>query len=378
MADRRFITDGPTDAALKSWGFIGICLWVVIGAGIVLGSAGRLLGALVDPLASFLIAGLIVVLIRPSVRWMRKHGMGKGWSTVIGVLGFIVVMTLVTAFFLAPIIGGATQLLTNAPQEVEKLTSAFNSAVAQFNALPTGVKDNLQNAASSVSSAVASFGQAAVSFFLGSISSVFSIGLSIFMGLILTIWFLLDGEKVSSGILSVIPARWRDDAREIAVAFDRSFSGYLIGSAINVSVVFLGCGIGFMFVHLPGAWFLAALIGVLDLIPFVGPIIGGIMATIVGLTVSPVTAVITLVIVLVVEQFVDSFLSPIVMGKVVTLHPVAVIFALTLGIAMAGFFGAILAIPVAAAIRVIYRYFRHKYGDEPAEPTTSNLAPEES
>jgi len=373
VSERRFTTDGPTEVALKSWGFIAIVLWVVIGGGIVVASTGKILGALIDPLASFLIAGLIVVLVRPWVRFMRKHGIGRGWSTVIGMLTVLVALALLAMFFAAPVIKGANQLMSNAPDSMKKLGDTVDSTVQSFNGLPSPVKSSIENAASSVASEIAAFSQAAVSFFLGSLSTIFSLGLSIFMGLVLTIWFLLDGEKISKGILSVVPSRWRADAREIAVAFDQSFSGYLIGTAINVSVLFLLCGIGFAVIHLPGAWFLAAMLAILDVIPFVGPLIGGTIAVIVGFTVSPVTALIVLVIVLVAEQFVDSFLSPIVMGKVVTLHPVGVIFALTLGIAIAGFFGAILAIPVAAAIRVIYRYYQAKF--EGSADTQSPVEP---
>jgi predicted PurR-regulated permease PerM len=83
--------------------------------------------------------------------------------------------------------------------------------------------------------------------------------------------------------------------------------------------------------------------------------------------------IITLVIVIVVEQAVDSVISPMVMGKSVSLHPVAILFALGIGGALGGFFGILLAIPVAAAIYTVYLYYRRKepdaldgyYDDEP-------------
>lgn len=377
MSKNSFWAEGPTDRALRSWGFIGICLWVVIGAGVVAAGLGGVLSVLVTPLASFLIAGLIVVLARPGVRWLRKHGMGRGLSATIGALGSLLALILLVAFFLAPVVTGATQLLANAPAQTAKLSEQFNAVVAKFSALPPSAKASIQDSAKTLAADIGQFGKAVFSFFVGSLSSVFTVGLSIFMGLVLTFWFLLDGDKISAAMLSAVPSVWREDAREVTSAFNKSFSGYLIGTAINISVLFLLCGIGFTLVHLPGAWFLAAMLGVLDLIPFIGPLIGGAIATLVALTVSPTTALIVIVIVLVAEQFVDSFLSPVVMGKVVTMHPVAVIFALCVGIAVAGFFGAILAIPVAAAIHTVYRYYKYKGQPVPAAASV-DIAPEET
>ena len=89
----------------------------------------------------------------------------------------------------------------------------------------------------------------------------------------------------------------------------------------------------------------------------------------VGLTVGLQTGIITGVIVFAVDQFVYSFLGPIVAGKVVTLHPVAIIFALAVGASLGGFLGAILAMPVAAAIRTVYVYYRKKHEDGTSAPS---------
>jgi putative heme transporter len=136
-------------------------------------------------------------------------------------------------------------------------------------------------------------------------------------------------------------------------------------------------GIGFTLVKLPNAWFIAAMVAILGIIPYLGSILSFVVALIVGLTVSPVVGVATGVIVFAVDQIVYSFIGPIVAGKTVSLHPVMIILSLSIGAALAGFLGAILSIPVAAAIRVIYIYYRDR--DEnlaaggspsPAEPAT--------
>ncbi len=100
------------------------------------------------------------------------------------------------------------------------------------------------------------------------------------------------------------------------------------------------------------------MIGILDVIPYIGPIIGGIIATAIAfLTGGWTMALLVLIIVLIVEQTVDSVISPIVMGSAVSLHPVAILLALGLGGALAGFFGVLISIPAAAAIYTVYLYY---------------------
>jgi predicted PurR-regulated permease PerM len=157
-----------------------------------------------------------------------------------------------------------------------------------------------------------------------------------------------------------VPRDWRDDALVIARSFDRSFSGWLLATAINCSVIFILDGLGFWAIKLPYGWFLAALVALLGVIPFVGSILSAAIAILVGLATGLTTGVETGVIVFTVDQIVYSFLGPIVAGKVVTLHPVAVIFALAVGASLGGFLGALLGLPVAAAIRTVWEYYANR------------------
>jgi predicted PurR-regulated permease PerM len=138
--------------------------------------------------------------------------------------------------------------------------------------------------------------------------------------------------------------------------------------AISMFLMFVGMAVGFNVLGVPYAWALAALCGLLAVIPIVGGIVGGIIATLVALTVSPQLALWTLVVVLIVEQTVDSVIEPIVLGESVRLHPLAILFALAIGGAIAGVFGMIAAIPASAAAYTVYLYFARKYGMLEAAP----------
>jgi len=189
---------------------------------------------------------------------------------------------------------------------------------------------------------------------------IFEFGLAMFLALILMFWFLKDGPHITKAMLKVVPERFRDDVSVIATSFDTSFSGYLLATAINCSIIFVLDGLGFTLVRLPNAWFIAAMVAILGIIPYLGSILSFFVAFVVGLAVGPTVGIATGVIVFAVDQIVYSFIGPIVAGKTVTLHPVMIIFSLCIGASIAGFLGAILSIPVAAAIRVIYIYYRDR------------------
>lgn len=366
----------PSDQLIRTWGFVAICIWVAVGAGLLLIGLGKILSVAFEALAAFLIAGLFLALIRPFTHWLRRRGMGKGWSTVLSMLVLIGAMMLIAIVFIGPVVNAAVQFVQNAPAEATSLQSSATHLSDKFKGLPTNVQQGIQSAGQALSAEASAAAKSFANFFIGTLSSIFVLGINMFMALVLTIWFLLDGEHIAKSMLSVVPNRWRDDVYEMVTAFDRSFSGYLIGLAVCVTAIFLICGLGFTIIKLPYAWFLAALIGILDVIPFVGPILGGILAVLVGLTVSPLLAVLAGLIVLVGEQFTDSLLSPIVMGKQVTVHPVAIIFSLAVGIAVAGFAGAILAIPVAAVVHSVYVYYRAKANPLGLEGTPSETVAE--
>lgn len=367
---------GPSDSLMRTMAFVGICIWAAVGAGLLLIGLGKVLAVALEALSAFLIAGLFCALVRPFTHWLRRKGMGNGWSTVLSLLAIILAMVLVVVLFVGPVVNAALQFVANAPAEAATLQANAAALSEQFKGLPPNVQQGIQSAGQALSAEAAAVAKNFAQFFIGTISSVFTLGISLFMAFVLTIWFLLDGAKISKSMLGVVPKRWQDDVYEMVTAFDRSFSGYLIGLAVCVTAIFLICGIAFSFIKLPYAWFLAALIGILDVIPFVGPILGGMLAVVVGLTVSPWMAVMAGLIVLVGEQFTDSFLSPIVMGKQVTLHPVAIIFALAIGIAVAGFAGAILAIPVAAVVHSVYAYYWNKANPMAADGSSSNVTAE--
>ena len=177
-----------------------------------------------------------------------------------------------------------------------------------------------------------------------------------------------------------IPAEWRRDIWEIVAIVDRVFGQWIRGQ------VFLGVTVGvatFIGLLVLNAWIdpvfgrfallLAVIAGVLELLPIIGPIIAAIPAVLLALTAGPQAAVAALVLYIVVQQVENNILVPKIQGDAVELHPSAVMFSLVIGGAIAGLLGAILALPVTAAGRDVFRYVFRRVSDMPPELASPRL-----
>jgi predicted PurR-regulated permease PerM len=361
----------------RGWALAAIVLWAIVGAGFILSGVEQVTRVVLPSLTSFFIAGLLLAIFRPITRVLKSHGFNDGLAALAGVLSALLVIAILGFLFLGPIISGAAGFIAGIPAALGTVGAKIQAAVESYQKLPANVKQTLEASANSLTSHAADFTTTIAGMLVVGASALFSLGLEMFLAFILMFWFLKDGPRIAKATLEVIPKRYRKDVSVVASSFDTSFSGYLLATAINCSIIFVLDGIGFSLVKLPNAWFIAAMVAILGIIPYLGSILSFVVAFIVGLTVGPTVGIATGVIVFVVDQIVYSFIGPIVAGKTVTLHPVMIIFALSVGASLMGFLGAILAIPIAAAIRVVFIYFRDRDKPEgaavPAEP-----APEEA
>ena len=343
----------------ESWIRRGRITWTYVGILILAVAGAWFFRTVLASVFTFVIGGFLAFLLRPVVSFLMRRKLSRGLSVL--VTGLLLVALLVV---------GLAVVLPYVTADVQQIATALSAQQAQFKAtasekaaqLPSSAQASLAQAQAQAAAQAASAAKDLALGLAKALSAVAGTIFDLFLGFIISIWFMLDGAGVARWSLSVLPPAWRKDASEVGIAFDNAFGGFIRGSIIDMSLMFAGMAIGFNLLHVPFAWALAVLCGLLGVIPIVGGIVGGAIATLVALTVSPQLAGLTLVVVLIVEQSVDSIIAPIVMGESVRLHPLAILFSLAIGGAIAGLFGMIVAIPAAAAIYTVYLYFARKYG----------------
>jgi len=344
-------TESWTRRLKITWTYVGIMILVIAGA--------MFFRAVLASVFTFVIGGLLAFLLRPIVSLLMRWKFPRGLAVLVTALLLVVLLVFGLMAVLPQVTAEVQQIATALSAQQQKLQAAATAAATQ---LPLSAQASLAKAQAQTAAQAASKAKDLAITLAKALGELGAIALELFLGFIISIWFMLDGSRVAKWSLSVLPPAWREDATEVGRAFDTAFGGFIRGMAISMFLMFCGMAIGFNLLGVPYAWALAALCGLLAVIPIVGGIVGGIIATLVALTISPQLAIWTLVVVLLVEQTVDSVIEPIVLGESVRLHPLAILFALAVGGAIAGIFGMIAAIPAAAAAYTVYLYFARKYG----------------
>ena len=204
---------------------------------------------------------------------------------------------------------------------------------------------------------------------------------STFGFLIIPVWvfyLLKDRPSLTHAFDESLPEEWRRDTWAIIRIAERVFGQWVRGQLVLGTTVAVATFIGLEIlgilvdpVFAQFALFLAILAGLLELLPIIGPIIAAIPLVLLGATASVQAALAALLLAIAIQQLENYFLVPKIQGDAVKLHPSAVMFCLILGGAIGGLLGAILALPVAATGRDIYRYLFRRLTPPSAAASTA-------
>lgn len=189
--------------------------------------------------------------------------------------------------------------------------------------------------------------------------------------LVLPFWLfyiLNDQARVTSSIMQLIPERYRLDARFLAKTADGILSAYIRGQLLLCLFIFIIDSIGLAIIGVNFPLLLGLIAGVLEIFPFIGPILGAIPALLVALLQSPTKALWTLLLFIAVQQIENILLVPRVQGRSVQLHPALIMLVLVMGNEIAGIWGMLLAVPVTAIVRDVFKYLYLRTSDEGLDP----------
>lgn len=203
---------------------------------------------------------------------------------------------------------------------------------------------------------------------LGGALLVLEIFGALLIGLVATFFLLRDGPAIWSWVVSLFAPRVRDDLDEVGRRAWSVVGSYLRGVAVvaTVDAVLIGAALGIL--DVPAALPLAVLTFFGAFIPFVGAIVAGCIAAVVALVANGVeVALIVVVVIVIVQQLEGDLLYPVVVGRSVQLHPLVTLIAIVAGGTLAGIIGAIVAIPISAAVAQALEFSRERQAEARAE-----------
>jgi predicted PurR-regulated permease PerM len=215
------------------------------------------------------------------------------------------------------------------------------------------------------------FGQAVIK---GLIRGVFTF----FLVLMIAAFILLDIEKIHAFARSLVPSQYQNDYEVIAAGIDRGLSGVIRGQLMICLVNGILTYIGLVIFGVKYSLILAVVAGVLSLIPIFGSILSTIPIVLAALVstdagVDAFKAIAMLAWIIGIHLLEANMLNPKIIGTAAKIHPVLVIFALVVGEHSYGLTGALLAVPVASIVQVLFLFFRRKawQKDTPPGPATA-------
>jgi len=334
---------------------------ILTGIGIALAAIGILLGLLlIYNLRALLLLALIALVITagidPVVRRLQRISfrgwhMPRGLAALLILLAALVVFAGILTFFTIFAVNQAINFANNAwPGLQERLLHWMQDLQRQYpHVIPA--PDTVMNRLSEQSGNIAAYVWTTTLAVFGVIGGMFSL-VTIF---ILTLFFTLFKDGIAYTLLQFVPPQHQDRVSEVGHEAAERMGGWLRGQVILALIVMIAATAG-MSIGLPQY---AAIIGIIagigELIPMAGPYVAAFPALIIVLATgaNPLLIIWVLVFFTVLSQVENYVLAPKVMERHVKLSPVTTVCVLLAGGALLGLVGAILAIPIAAAGRVI-------------------------
>lgn len=188
--------------------------------------------------------------------------------------------------------------------------------------------------------------------------------------LIVTFYLLVDGPRIKGWTLELIPLVDRPRTVQLVDRIQETLSRWLRGQLLLIALIAV---VAYLFLgpilHVPYAVAIGVLTGVLEIIPLVGPVIAAVIAMTSALVAAgPALAIAVAVGYFVIRQVEDQLVMPLVVGRVVHLHPVVTIFAVLAGLSIYGVLGGLFAVPIAAAVNVVFTdLYAARLRPQPAE-----------
>ncbi|OJW06267.1 MAG: hypothetical protein BGO39_25865 [Chloroflexi bacterium 54-19] len=195
--------------------------------------------------------------------------------------------------------------------------------------------------------------------------TVFEILFSAVTVFVIAFYWLSERPVIKRVIFSFIKEEKRPRGRQLWDSVEEKLGSWVRGQIILMLFIFFMDLIGYMVIGLKFAFALAVFAGIAELVPLVGPYIGGAPAILIALTQSPTLAIVIAVYIVIIQLVEGNILVPRIMEKAVGVSPLTVIVGILIGSTLYGILGALLAVPIAAAIQVIFNNVTSFSSDAP-------------
>lgn len=347
-----------SDAKARRGQRLALLLGLVLAFALVL----QLFASILPP---FVMAAGIAYILDPPAHRLARLGVPRGLAAMLLILAVIAGAFLFALLLYPLLLSQAGLLIGRVPQYVAQFQAFAREVIAHLQERfgPDFVDDKLRDLVSGQASAMLSFLSATLSHLIGGGFALFNVLTLFVVTPVVAFYLLRDWQSTVRRVDAWLPRRYADVIRAQAIEVDRILAAWVRGQALCCVILALYYAMALSFVGLDLGLIVGIAAGALSFIPYVGSITGGVLS--VGLALAQFPdwrGVIQVIVVLVIGQILEGYvIYPRFLGDRVELPAVWVIFALFAGGAAFGFVGVMLAVPVAATIGVLCRFWLRRY-----------------
>lgn len=336
-----------------------IVIWLAALAGFVV-----LLGLFQGILLPFVAGLLIAYLLDPVADRLERLGLSRTVAVSLILLGFFLLGAAIVLVLLPPLHSQAVSLVPVLVDLFERARSGLEPLVREyFSGLSAEDVSALKDVAGEYASRVAQWiGQLAKGIWSGG-QILFSVLSLLIITPLVAFYMLVEWDGIVAKVDGLLPRDFAATIRHLLAEMDRTMAGFLRGQASVCLVLGVIYAVGLSILGLNFGLLIGLFAGLISFIPYVGSTVGLVVAGAVALTqYSEWLPIVLVAAVFIGGQLIEGyFLTPKLVGGSIGLHPVWILFALMAGGSLMGFTGVLIAVPVAAVIGVLVRYWIDRY-----------------
>lgn len=309
---------------------------------VLIAAAAAVLWALRSVLLVLLASLVLATGLQPAISWFERRGLKRGWGLALILLGGLVVMGGLAVVLIPFIAAQLGELVERLPEFLTQIREGpgFLGRVIEFFDIETLLSGDPDAGTTGIDPVEIASGIGGTIFNLVTV-------------LVVTPYFAIEFPQIKTWIIRLLRPKHREDFLHVLNSSVDLIANYIVGNAVISVIAGVVAYVGFLLLDVRFALALAAWVAFTDIIPGIGALLGAAgVAVVVAFQGGPQLAG-ALILLLVYQQVENYLIAPRVMNRAIDLNPATVIIALLIGGSLAGLVGALLALPLAATIKII-------------------------
>ncbi|AOZ94390.1 AI-2E family transporter [Paenibacillus crassostreae] len=331
---------------------IGLIILVFSQISYIFTPIGIIIGTMSIPI---ILAAVAYYLLNPLVDFMERRKIKRGYSILILYLLIIGLLTILIVGIIPVVREQIMGFVENLPLYSEEAQTLFEDWIGSdlFTQIQQNLGFNAPELMSELSSRAATFFNSTFKGIGNVVGAVTEVMLSIIIAPFILVYLLKDGKKLAPFLLNFLPTKTRPRTSKVLGEISHQISSYIRGQIIVSFCIGVLLYFGYLIIGLDYPVVLAIIAAFTSIVPYLGPTIAITPAIIIALVTSPFMLVKMVIVWTVVQLIEGKFISPQIMGKTLSIHPITIIFVIIVAGKLFGVVGIILAVPGYAILKVI-------------------------